>query len=181
MRPVELTPYGERGLLLRLVDDDDSDEVDPAVAVSGWVRTLRAARLEGVLDVVPAARSVLVHLADSRSAQRIRDTVAGLQPLPPSPSAGGELAIVEIPVIYDGPDLADVAAATGLDAAGVVAAHTATPWRAAFAGFAPGFAYLVRDDAAGLSVPRPTSRARRASREGGAMNTCAASGMAPRT
>jgi KipI family sensor histidine kinase inhibitor len=151
MRPVELTPYGERGLLLQLADSNVG-ESDLTAAVTGWAATLRAARLDGVLDVVPAARSVLLQLADSASAQRIRDTVVGLQPLPPA--TDGQVATVEIPVIYDGPDLADVASATGLDAAGVVAAHTATPWRAAFAGFAPGFAYLVRDDGASLSVPR---------------------------
>jgi KipI family sensor histidine kinase inhibitor len=152
VRPVELTPYGEHGLLLQLAEDDGGDEFDPAATVSAWAETLRAARLEGVLDIVPAARSVLLHLAESQSAQRIRDTVVRLQPLPPV--TDGEPATVEIPVIYDGPDLADVAAATGLDAAGIVAAHTATAWRAAFAGFAPGFAYLIRDDDTRLSVPR---------------------------
>jgi KipI family sensor histidine kinase inhibitor len=35
---------------------------------------------------------------------------------------------------------------TGLGADGVVAAHTGTPWRVAFGGFAPGFAYLTGGD-----------------------------------
>jgi KipI family sensor histidine kinase inhibitor len=60
---------------------------------------------------------------------------------------------VEIPVVYDGPDLADVARLTGLAADEVVAAHTGTPWRVAFSGFAPGFAYLVGGDPR-LAVPR---------------------------
>ena len=54
---------------------------------------------------------------------------------------------------YDGPDLDDVAALTGLSRAEVVAAHTGTPWRVAFGGFAPGFAYLVGGDPR-LRVPR---------------------------
>ena len=54
---------------------------------------------------------------------------------------------------YDGPDLHDVAARTGLTTAEVVAAHTALPWRVAFGGFAPGFAYLVGGDPR-LVVPR---------------------------
>ena len=60
---------------------------------------------------------------------------------------------VEIPVRYDGPDLDDVAGLTGLSRAEVVAAHTGTPWRVAFGGFAPGFAYLVGGDPR-LRVPR---------------------------
>jgi len=44
-------------------------------------------------------------------------------------------------VVYDGTDLADVAAHPGLDEAGVVAAHTGTPWRVA-----SGLAYLVSGD-----------------------------------
>ena len=44
------------------------------------------------------------------------------------------------------PDLDDVAARTGLTPAQVIEAHTGTPWRVAFGGFAPGFAYLVGGD-----------------------------------
>lgn len=58
-----------------------------------------------------------------------------------------------IPVTYDGPDLVEVARLTGLTVDEVVAAHTGTPWRVAFGGFAPGFAYLVGGDPR-LQVPR---------------------------
>ncbi|WP_162794848.1 5-oxoprolinase subunit B family protein, partial [Nonomuraea lactucae] len=60
---------------------------------------------------------------------------------------------VEIPVVYDGADLADVAALSGLSEREVVAAHTGTPWTVAFCGFAPGFGYLVGGDPR-LVVPR---------------------------
>ena len=53
---------------------------------------------------------------------------------------------VQIDVVYDGPDLDEVARLTGLTADQVVAAHTGTPWRVGFGGFAPGFAYLVGGD-----------------------------------
>ena len=69
----------------------------------------------------------------------------------PIDAADGET--VEIPVVYDGPDLAEVAELTGLDVDEVVAAHTGTPWRVGFGGFAPGFAYLTGGD------PRPARRA----------------------
>ena len=40
-----------------------------------------------------------------------------------------------------------------MGAADVVAAHTGTTWQVGFAGFAPGFAYLVGGDSR-LAVPR---------------------------
>ena len=58
-----------------------------------------------------------------------------------------------IEVDYSGPDLESVADVTGLTPAEVVGAHTGTPWRVAFAGFTPGFAYLVGGDPR-LRVPR---------------------------
>jgi KipI family sensor histidine kinase inhibitor len=63
---------------------------------------------------------------------------------------------IEIPVTYDGPDLADVTSHTGLSEDEIVAAHTGTPWTVAFGGFAPGFAYLVGGDER-LVVPRRES------------------------
>jgi len=63
---------------------------------------------------------------------------------------------IEVPVTYDGPDLADVATHTGLSEQEIVAAHTGTPWTVAFGGFAPGFAYLVGGDER-LAVPRRES------------------------
>jgi KipI family sensor histidine kinase inhibitor len=67
--------------------------------------------------------------------------------------AVSEVAPVEITVVYDGPDLTEVARLTGLAEDEIVAAHTGTPWRIAFGGFAPGFAYLTGGDPR-LSVPR---------------------------
>ena len=53
---------------------------------------------------------------------------------------------VEVPVTYDGEDLAEVGRLTGLGERGVVEAHTAQEWTVAFCGFAPGFGYLVGTD-----------------------------------
>jgi KipI family sensor histidine kinase inhibitor len=62
-------------------------------------------------------------------------------------------ADVVIDIVYDGPDLAEVAGHTGLTIPQVIDAHTATPWQVGFSGFAPGFAYLVDGDPR-LRVPR---------------------------
>ena len=68
-------------------------------------------------------------------------------PVEPGAAAAASGEVVQIDVVYDGPDLDEVARLTGLGADGVVAAHTGEPWRVAFGGFAPGFAYLAGGDA----------------------------------
>jgi allophanate hydrolase subunit 1 len=61
--------------------------------------------------------------------------------------------VVELPVRYDGPDLAEVAALTGLTVDEVVRRHLASRCTVAFGGFMPGFAYLTGLDPS-LHVPR---------------------------
>lgn len=58
---------------------------------------------------------------------------------PPAPERS---RTVVLPVIYDGPDLEDVARLTGLSRADVVDLHVSTLFEVAFLGFLPGFAYL---------------------------------------
>lgn len=62
---------------------------------------------------------------------------------PRSDLTGATEEAVEIPVVYDGEDLADVAAAMDCDEAEVVRRHTEEEWTVAFCGFAPGFGYLI--------------------------------------
>ncbi|UMG94882.1 carboxyltransferase domain-containing protein [Nocardioides sp. TF02-7] len=115
-----------------------------------------------VEDVVPGARTLLVRAAPGVPLGRLRDRLADTSPPAATGSTGSTgddlreqvpTAEVEVPVTYDGPDLAEVARHTGLREDEVVAAHTGTPWRVAFGGFAPGFAYLVGGDPR-LRVPR---------------------------
>jgi KipI family sensor histidine kinase inhibitor len=51
--------------------------------------------------------------------------------------------LVELPVVYDGADLSDIAERWGTDVDGVVARHAGITFVSAFCGFAPGFAYLA--------------------------------------
>jgi KipI family sensor histidine kinase inhibitor len=123
-------------------------DLDEALAL---YTTLRAADLPGVTDLVPAARTVLVRLDPAvTSPAAVREAIGGLTvDTGRRPDAG----TVTIPVHYDGPDLADVAAHTGLTEREVVARHTGAEWTVAFTGFAPGFGYLTGGDPA-LDVPR---------------------------
>jgi KipI family sensor histidine kinase inhibitor len=140
--------YGDQALLL---------EFDSTAEVLAWTDTIRTAELLGVLDIVPASRTVLIKLAGPRYQAPTRQRLDKLQVAadatsqPTAPT--GARADVHLDVIYDGPDLDDVAALTGLSAEQVIAAHTGTLWRVGFGGFAPGFAYLVGGDPR-LEVPR---------------------------
>jgi len=128
---------GERAWLLEMAD---------SAAVRSMDAALRLLRSEGglpwvrIVDIVPAARTVLVTASNPMDAAALREPLAQLTGLAPQAAPVGDT--VEIPVTYDGPDLAAVAQACGLTPAAVVAAHTSTPWAVAFGGFAPGFAYL---------------------------------------
>jgi KipI family sensor histidine kinase inhibitor len=89
------------------------------------------------IDVVPAARTVLIDGVDAAAV-----TAALTSWTPPPPSTGAEGPLVEVPVRYDGPDLAEVAARWGVPETEVARAHAATEFTVAFCGFSPGFAYL---------------------------------------
>lgn len=111
--------------------------------------------LDGVIDVVPAERTVLVTFDPARTdAARVRRWLQEAATAPVAPVAEAGQRRVEIPVTYDGPDLDDVARTLGLTVGELIALHTATRWTAAFIGFAPGFAYLTGDDEGRLALPR---------------------------
>jgi KipI family sensor histidine kinase inhibitor len=78
--------------------------------------------------------------------------------------ATGEASVpaqtVEIPVIYDGTDLAEVAELTGLTAGEVIELHAGAIYTAAFLGFMPGWAYLTGLDERLVVPRRPNPRER---------------------
>jgi KipI family sensor histidine kinase inhibitor len=120
---------------------------------------IRAAGLPGVLDVVPGAQTVLVTAEPgSWDLAELAAAVLGLTEAGQSGSAaapGSELSgVLEIPVCYDGADLASVAALTGMSVAEVVARHQAAEYRVGWLGFMPGFGYLTGLDPVLATVPR---------------------------
>ncbi|MCV7102107.1 5-oxoprolinase subunit B family protein [Mycobacterium palustre] len=136
--------YGNRALML---------QCGSTAEVLAWVDALREAALPGVLDIVPAARTVLVKLDSPRLQGVIRHRLRKMRVTAGGEAPPGRGADVVIDVVYDGPDLAEVADRTGLTAAEVIEAHAGRLWRVGFSGFAPGFAYLVDGDPR-LRVPR---------------------------
>ncbi len=153
---VRVVPYGEDALLVDLPD---------LAAVRALDAALRAGPPAGTVDLVPAARTLLVRCASPAQATAARADVAERAA---RAAAGADRAAsgdddaepVLLPVRYDGADLAEVARLTGLDEDEVVRRHAGGPYTVAFGGFVPGFAYLTGLDPA-LHVPRrPTPRER---------------------
>lgn len=136
---MRILPYGPRA---SLVEYDSIEEVMAASA------RLRRAGVAGVREIVPAARTVLV-VHDGGVDRAVLGAV--LADVAPVELDHGDL--VEIGVVYDGADLAEVASLAGWSVDDVVARHQAVEYRVAFCGFVPGFAYLVGLPAE-LHVPR---------------------------
>lgn len=139
---MKVLPCGERAVLV---------EVDDLAAVIGLHAGLRADPLPAVLELVPGARTLLVTYDPARTSRdalvaALRRTEGGQV----EPAAG---ALVEIPTVYAGADLDEVAALTGLSRRDVVARHSGAEYTVAFCGFSPGFGYLTGGDPA-LRVPR---------------------------
>ena len=109
-------------------------------------------RVAGVLDVVPAARTVLV--TTEPGSNDLGELAGRLLKLPLPPDRPGEAALAEIAVVYDGPDLAEVAQLTGLSPGDVAARHAAAEYTVGWLGFSPGFGYLTGLDPVLASVPR---------------------------
>ncbi|UTT70486.1 urea amidolyase family protein [Arthrobacter sp. DNA4] len=139
-----IRPAGDRAILAELPSLD---------AVLSLQAQLTAHPQPGQVDVIAAACTVLITTDSPRAAQALAAHVRSLDLEVPAETAS---TLVTIDVVYDGEDLDEVAALTGLDRGGVVAAHTGQLWTAAFAGFAPGFAYLTGQDSS-LEVPRRRS------------------------
>ena len=168
--PSRLLSYGDRAVLVEL------DDLDQALALHERLQALPTQlpgepsgllpgepRAPVLVDVVVGARTVLLVADSARTLPGVRElaqrTMASLgvdAPVAPAPEQPPAARVVEVPVHYDGADLTDVAELTGLSVSEVVAAHTGMPWRVGFAGFAPGFAYLVDGDPR-LRVPRRAS------------------------
>lgn len=148
---MRLLPCGDRALLAEF------DALAPALAAhAAW----SAAAPPGVIEVVPAARTVLVRVDPAimglGAAERwLTAHAPGTSTTPARPQA---VAVV-VPVVYDGDDLAVVAEAWGCSPHAVAARHASIEWVCAFVGFAPGFPYLVPVETQVPPVPRrATSR-----------------------
>lgn len=144
MVTARILPMGDRAILLEVSALDDVLALHDA---------LQASRPAGVVDLVPAARTVLVRI-DPRVLP-----LAAARPWAETAAAGAtartstEGEAVDVDIRYDGADLAGTADLLGMSPAALIERHTAARWSVAFTGFAPGFGYLVSPDWS-YDVPR---------------------------
>lgn len=141
---MKIVAYGEHALLIEVPDLD---------TVLGLYTALHDNPPQGVLDLVPAARTLLVILRLDANARSVAATLRATQPRPYASQPG---PVVDVPVVYDGDDLADVARSVRLSPDDVIRRHCAPEYVVAFCGFLPGFGYLRGLDP-GLHVPRRTT------------------------
>ena len=155
-----VVPFGERAALVEL---DDLDQVHRVWRHLGPGGSSASSDWPGLEEVVPGARTVLLRFAAGirPAIEELADRVAEIRKTSDgrAPRDGSTREIV-LPVVYDGPDLDEVARLAGISAAEVVDRHQRARYTVAFLGFAPGFAYLTGGDPV-LRVPRratPRSR-----------------------
>jgi len=106
------------------------------------LRLLQAEPIPGVRNLHPAYHSILIVFDPLRQEHESveRAVAACIRRL--DSITLPEPRLVEIPVIYDGPDLADVAALHQMTPQRVIELHSSAEYVVYFVGFVPGFAYL---------------------------------------
>lgn len=148
--PTLLEPLGDRAFLARFDDEERARR---------WAEAVRARGFSGVVDVVLAYRSTAVIAdPDACDLDALEKTLGELEP---GEDSAGEGERHEIPVLYDGPDLADAAARLGMTPDELVARHSGREYRVFAVGFLPGFPYAgyLPEELCGLprlDAPRTT-------------------------
>ncbi|MGI8508097.1 MAG: 5-oxoprolinase subunit PxpB [Gemmatimonadaceae bacterium] len=152
---VHVGPLGDGAVLITF---GEAISRDVALRVRNAAHAIRNVGITGVRDVVPAYTTVAVYFDKAIVS---RDTLVPLlmllcnHPMQRMAVEIGEdlLNVVEIPVLYTGVDMDEVAEQTGLSAETVVERHSSVTYYAYMLGFVPGFAYLGDLDPS-LILPR---------------------------
>jgi KipI family sensor histidine kinase inhibitor len=135
-RPVKVTPLGDAALLAEL-----GQRVDTALNTRVLALAAALGKRRDVRETVPGYGSVVVHYDPEQVTYRgLATVVQKLVQAKPPPAAPGRLH--RIPVVYDGPDLNEVAAELKLSVEEIVKLHTQPIYRCFMIGFVPGWAYL---------------------------------------
>lgn len=136
------SPVAEHSLLVEFGDKIDHDSHARVLRLD---RALAAAPFDGFLEAVPAYASILIRF-DPLSCDHVLADSAVRCLLEQAGSVPAKPTLREVAVCYDddlAPDLAAVAAATGLPTDAVINAHLAGRYDVFMYGFAPGYAYLA--------------------------------------
>ena len=135
-------------------------EIDPDLnsLVHRTTAAIELAQLDGVIELVPTYRSLMLHYDPSLTRpDTLQQAILSLDV-----DDGGEAAdqrIVEIPTLYGGeygPDIGFVAENAGMSESEVIEIHSGTDYLVYAMGFSPGFPYLGGLDPR-LNTPRLTT------------------------
>jgi KipI family sensor histidine kinase inhibitor len=125
---IVLGPLGDRAFLARFTTEDEA---------ARWVAAVRARHYPGVQDVVMAYQTAAVYADPDRASlddleAKLRAVAVGAQGRTPG-------RLIRLPVLYDGPDLAEVARRLSLSEGEVIDLHSGNEYRVFAIGFLPGF------------------------------------------
>jgi KipI family sensor histidine kinase inhibitor len=142
---ISLFPLGDRAFLA---------EFESEAAARAWVAAARLAAIAGVVDIVLAYRSAAVYAdPDQVSLVELEQTLRGLTPANGDVGAG---RLVQLPVLYNGEDLAETAERLGLSQSRLIDLHSAPEYDVFAIGFLPGFPYAGYLPEALRGLPRRT-------------------------
>jgi len=155
MFPCRVTSLGDTAFNIEYGDDPDAGARVAALAAAARAAQSRG-ELAGLVELVPTFRSLQI-LYDPLTTCRAEIESALLR-LEASATQGEPppARLWRLPVCYHepfAPDLAALAAASGLSVEAVIARHAAPDYVVRMLGFLPGFAYLTGLDPA-LCLPR---------------------------
>jgi KipI family sensor histidine kinase inhibitor len=152
MPAYKLLPAGDTALVVEFGDRIERPLNNLVLALA---KRLRDARIDGVTDILPTFRSLMVQydpllISSKRLIELIGRATQGLRPTEVSGRRW------HLPVCYDpqvAPDIAEVAAQTNFSAAQLIERHSAVTYHVYMLGFLPGQAYMG-DVPAELVLPR---------------------------
>lgn len=138
---IRFLPAGDQAVVVEF-----GSVIDPEInaLVHRTAATIETSGVEGVLEMVPTYRSLLVYYDPLQtSLQELQDQISGLSI--DDEESQDEYRIVEIPTLYGGehgPDLEFVAQNASMTESEVITLHSGTDYLVYTMGFSPGFPYL---------------------------------------
>lgn len=141
MTTATLIPVGDSALLIEFENRIDAEINTQVLRLK---RRMDAAQMQGVIEVVPSYRSLLIQYnCIATSLGELSDTVASLVDAADTQASASRCW--RIPVLYGGEagcDLDEVARLHDMSTAEVIRQHSEAVFRVYMLGFAPGWCYL---------------------------------------
>jgi KipI family sensor histidine kinase inhibitor len=155
--PLQIDTYGPDALLVRFATRGDAAAFARAQALLRHVARHPPA---GLMEATPGFTTLLLEFEPGKrpDPRFLSVLLEGVSRSARSDSSGART--IEVPVVYDGPDLEHVATQARLPVSKVIELHSRGAYKVHLLGFAPGFPYLAGLDPR-LKTPRlPTPRPR---------------------